>query len=115
MSIDQINEAIKLVDANHVSDGYHTFGELYEHRIVNYIALCKKNTDKVWMSKTHSDGSVWDDWFILGINKDKGEQITYHLPDRYWELCKEHFEDIVCAPEYDGHTSEDVLNRIINL
>lgn len=29
-----------LVDTNQISDGYHTFGELYEHRIALFRALC---------------------------------------------------------------------------
>lgn len=113
--IQGINEAIKGVDSNYISDGYHTFGELYEHRIVNYIALCKQVRDKVWMSQRHSDESMWDGWFLLGINTEPGTQITYHLPMKYWDLCKEVFNEIECAPEFDGHTSDDVLNRIINL
>jgi hypothetical protein len=29
------------MDTNRISDGYHTFGELYDHRIQLFIALCK--------------------------------------------------------------------------
>lgn len=99
------------------SDGYHTFDELYEHRIVNYMALCRTikqfgshHTD-VWKSKAHSDGSIWDGWFILGINKNPGEQITYHLPMSKWDDCNFAFT-LNEAPEFDGHTSADVLKRI---
>ena len=35
--------------------------------------------------KEASDGTVWKDWFILGVNKEKGEQITYHLPMGKWK------------------------------
>lgn len=37
-----INEMIEQLprgESNGVSDGYHTFGELYEHRVVLFIAL----------------------------------------------------------------------------
>ena len=101
-------------------DGYHTFDELYEHRIVLWIALCNalgqanhSNDQDVWKSKLHSDGSSFDGWFILGMNKDKGKQITYHIPIKYWEEC--YFEELEKAPEFDGHTSDDVLERIKNL
>jgi hypothetical protein len=119
-NIQEINEAIKLVDSNEVSDGYHTFGELYEHRIVLYITLCRQlsiysGTKKVWVSKKHSDGSIWDGWFLLGICVAKGEQITYHLPERYWSVCKDFAFEFDKAPDFDGHTSDDVLNRLINL
>jgi len=100
------------------SDGYHTFDELYEHRIVLFISLCrhlKKYDDflyPVWCSVLHSDGSKFDDWFILGIRKEKGEQITYHLPVRYWSEVCEFAEVLEKAPEYDGHTPADVLERM---
>ena len=67
------------------SDGYHTFKELYEHRITLYIALCKSlNNGNVWRSKLHSDSSSFDGWFILGIWREKGKQISYHLPNERW-------------------------------
>ena len=102
------------------SDGYHAFDELYEHRIVIFIALCRICAKHfgtgydVWCSKAHSDGSVWDGWFILGINKAKGEQITYHLPISKWKDVS-FAEELELAPEFDGHTSEDVLKRISEL
>ena len=110
-------------DKGGMSDGYHSFNELYEHRITLYIKLCqmiqlvddKYNLRSVWMSKTHSDGEIWDGWFILGINEKKGMQITYHLPISRWNECL-HFAEIKDkAPDYDGHTSEDVLKRIKQL
>lgn len=113
-SIINIKDVLPNVDTNFVSDGYHTFGELYEHRVVNYMALCKaiSGIRNVWMSKAHSDGSIWDGWFILGINEAHGEQITYHLPLSKWDECT-HFAKLRdAAPEYDGHTSEDVLERL---
>ena len=107
------NLKIPMENVEEVSDGYHTFKELYEHRITLYIALCRKAVNKtaVWRSNFHSDGSKWDDWFILGIDKRKGEQITYHLPKQKWGLC-DFAETLEKAPGFDGHTPQDVLNRI---
>lgn len=101
------------IDTNLISDGYHTFGELYEHRIVLYMALCAMIADSeyVWRTKVHSDDSVWDGWFILGIGSKHGEQITYHLPDSKWDGCN-FASPINKAPEWDGHTANDVLERI---
>lgn len=53
-------------------------------------------------------------WFVLGIGKNEGEQITYHLPIRLWDFTK-FAETLVFAPKFDGHTSADVLNRLQNL
>lgn len=99
-----------------VSDGYHTFNELYEHRIVLFIALCKKmhETRTVWRTEFHSDGSRIEGWFLLGINTQMGEQITYHLPMRMWDECR-FASKCDRAPAFDGHTSADVLERISKL
>lgn len=101
-----------------VSDGYHTMDELYEHRIALFIALCQdlagNNHPNIWKSKKHHDGSEYEGWFIMGINDEKGEQITYHLPMSEWDNT--HFAKIYdFAPEWDGHTSADVIKRIKNL
>lgn len=118
----QINERIKSLgdDAGKISDGYHTFDELYDHRITLFIALCHwvhqfeeeySRPVSIWRSKKHSDGTSWAGWFIAGIGKEKGEMITYHIPIYRWhELAG--IETLDQAPEYDGHTSVDVLKRI---
>lgn len=116
--VNYINGMIQnLDDVNAVSDGYHTFGELYDHRCVLYIALCaviNKTNYEVWRSVKHSDGSQWDGWFVLGINSAPGEQVTYHLPESLWDKC-DFAETLKCAPEFDGHTSSDVLQRLNEL
>lgn len=117
----QVKEGI--LDTNLISDGYHTFGELYEHRIQLWIALCKAEhlvkyyenyANPVWRSLSHSDGSSLDGWFILGINNSRTGQITYHLPISKWDECS-FAETLDKAPEFDGHTSADVLERLKSL
>lgn len=122
-SINMLNKNKKIplpFNIEEASDGYHTFKELYEHRITLYIALCKQiclwnesNPLNVWRSKKHSDGELafGGTWFVLGINKEKGEQITYHLPIEKWNETN-FAETLDIAPEFDGHTAENVLNRI---
>lgn len=107
-------------------DGYHSFTELYDHRIELFIALChhqktiydefggRKDFEAVWRSKLHSDGTEYEGWFILGIRKEPGKQITYHLPTERWEDT-EFAKTLDRAPEFDGHTSADVIERIKNL
>lgn len=99
------------------SDGYHTFDELYDHRITLFIALCEEvdartPTGHVWRSKLHSDGSSIDGWFIMGIGTQPGKQITYHLPLSRWEETEWLGTECPRAPEFDGHTSADVLARV---
>ena len=119
LEVDEVNYIIKEngLDTNKVSDGYHTFGELYEHRIVLYIAFCKlaeRDNKLIWRSRKHSDGSEWDGWFLLGIGEKEGKQITYHLPTSYWDQCEFAYTKDK-APAFDGHTSADVLSRIASL
>lgn len=105
-------------------DGYHTFDELYKHRITLFIALCRHMHDlyalenpkkyKIWKSVRHSDGSSWDGWFIMGIGTEAGNQITYHLPMVEWANT-DFVEQLENAPEFDGHTSDDVLVRLKHL
>lgn len=119
-----------------ISDGYHTFDELYAHRITLFIALCRAyigatgqpieirngnivagKDSKVWRSKRHSDGELCFGTgleFVMGIGRKKGQQITYHLPIEFWSVT-EFAETLDKAPEWDGHTSDDVLYRLILL
>jgi hypothetical protein len=124
-----INWLIKVfkADTNQISDGYHTFKQLYDHRIGLWIALCREyqlrsgNIDfpfperlSVWKTKKHSDGTVWNGWFILGMGSKKGEQITYHLPEILWNKLGDIYT-LKKAPKYDGHTPADALFRISEL
>lgn len=93
-----------------LSDGYHTFAELYEHRHALFAALCRSTREYSWKSRLHSDGSSYHGWFIAGINEEKGEQITYHVPLKHWKAFD--VEELDKAPDFDGHTAKDVLRRL---
>lgn len=102
-------------------DGFHTWDDLYEHRFALLETLCRFwagtavwDEQKPWRSKLHSDGSMYDGWFIVGIGYKPGEQITYHLPVHAWERFS-HCETLERAPEWDGHTPDDVLERLRRL
>jgi hypothetical protein len=114
-------------DANLLSDGYHTFGELYDHRITLFIALlrCKamqmdsmncelEHKGQIWRAQADSSGAMSEEWFMLGIFKEFGKQITYHLPMSRWDEC-DFAEELERAPEWDQHTSKDVLERLARL
>lgn len=95
------------IDGN-TSDGYHTFNELYEHRIALFIALMNAHREISWWSRFHSDGTFMEGWIIAGMNLPTGD-ITYHLPVDHIPL------DIVelhQAPPWDGHTPADVVKRL---
>ena len=117
-SINQIIQNIPHIATNDISDGYHSFGELYEHRVELYIALLRSKAAgapfKVWKSKQHSDGTESIGWFLLGYDKEPGRQITYHLPIDKWADCS-FAEELHIAPPFDGHTPQDVLQRLKNI
>lgn len=104
-----------------VSDGYHTFDELYDHRITLYITLCHMlkagefdGKADVWRSKRHSDGELCfgtGSQFVMGIGREKGEQVTYHIPIERWNETA-YAETLDKSPEWDGHSSADVLERL---
>lgn len=101
------NEAI-------IEDAYHTMDELYDHRTILFAIVCNNacliDCDNCgWKSKKHSDGTSEEGWFIAGINTPEG-QITYHQKIEFWDLFK--VPELEKAPEFDGHTSEDVLERL---
>ncbi len=93
--IKKVNESIKALSFDErqaVSDGYHTYADLYSHRNNLFIALCRSLHDSQphIIFKTRRD---WDNneiesgWFIAGIfNTRTGVKISYHLPDYYWNL-----------------------------
>lgn len=109
-----LNQLIKGSDTNKISDGYHTFGQLYYHRITLYMVICNQLKGNSWRSLKHSDGSEYKGWFILGLFKEKGKQITYHLPMSDWDSC-EFAETLTTAPDWDQHSSDDVIERLQKL
>ena len=125
-----------------ISDGYHTFDELYEFRKV-YNALlfnewAKQTTEiKEWdkdaqgrlyakvvstkykydvhKSLRHHNGELCfdGDWFIVVAVLPSG-QISNHYHIRDWDLFQ--VPEVENAKyEFDGHTSNDVLVRMLDL
>jgi hypothetical protein len=99
-----------VLDSGKISDGYHTFEELYAHRIILFITLMKCNKYISWKSKLHNDGNSFDGWFIGGMKLVSGD-ITYHIPDKFWDMLED-IKTLEKAPEFDGHTSDDVIKRL---
>lgn len=93
-----------------LSDGYHTFDELYQHRATLFSIICNCFSGRAWKSKQHDDGSMYEGMFIVGFDTGYG-QATYHYDiDPYWNdfLVKE----LERAPAWDGHTSNSAIIRL---
>ena len=94
-----------------ISDGYHTFEELYYQRMMltKTVALAAINNfdkDTVYRSKLHSDGTMYKDFFIVVFNTPEGN-FSYHYHMMYWGVF-DFLKELPNAEEFDGHTWKDV-------
>ena len=96
-----------------VSDGFHTFRQLYYQRMMLFATIVKQNKDKAWKSLRHEDGELCfgGGWFVVGVDTPEGNY-TYHYEDNYYSLfdCKE----LERGKHWDGHTEKDVT-RLLSL
>ena len=92
------------------SDGYHTFNELYHHRALLFSVVVRNYPELCWKSKKHHTGDMYDGMFIVGIHTPDG-QASYHYDiEPYWNMFD--CEELEYAPEWDGHTPEQAIERI---
>ena len=122
----------KLERINELSDGYHTYDELYEFRKMYNAVLFNEwaNTPKtnkqsltgtvtneygVHKSWKHNDGELCfgGGWFIVSAMLPTG-LISNHYKSEDWDLFKVP-EVEKAIYEYDGHTPQDTLTRLSNL
>ena len=106
------------LDMGEVSDGYHTFNELYEYRMLYNAALfnefAKQGLYDVHKSRKHSDGEYPfgdSNWFIVMAELPTG-QISNHYEMKDWDLF--HVPEKEKANVWDGHTPKDVSERLRN-
>ena len=103
------------VDRSQISDGYHTFAELYDHRHSLMLALMRALPSACWFSQRHSDGDLpfgSADWFIVGAELPTGA-ITYHLPIELLSLARQTGAvELSAGRPWDGHTAHDVIERL---
>lgn len=127
------------ISNNDIFDGYHTFGELYDIRKAYNVALFNEwgnlNTTRrfrddtqfdgigsetgikynVHKSLKHFDGELCfgGGWFIVVAVLPTG-QISNHYKIEDWDLFQiPTFEKALF--EFDGHTTQDVINRLLAL
>lgn len=116
-----------------LSDGYHTFDELYEFRKVYNAVLFNEwasqtfgikkrrggteiaNKYGVHKSWKHSDGELCfgGGWFIVSAMLTTG-LISNHYKAEDWDLFRVP-EVEKAGYEFDGHTGQDVLERLKQL
>lgn len=111
-----MNENNTKVDMGEVSDGYHTFNELYEYRMLYNAALfnefAKQELYDVHKSRKHSDGEYPfgdSNWFIVMAELPTG-QISNHYEMKDWD--KFQIPEKPLANKWDEHSPRDVAERL---
>lgn len=96
-------------DLSKVSDGYHTIQELYDHRCALFMAwmLSDGRPGEFYWVPEHFEG-----WDLLVCQLPTG-QISYHVPMSYRYYYKKEPQRAVEGHDWDGHTSSNVYNRIL--
>ena len=120
---DPAPHATMQVEADNVSDQYHSMHELYEYRMALHVALCRSivaiigcseqmvHTIRCYKAREHFDGSMFDGYFIVVI-MFKGKQITNHYDIKHWDKFDIPEVPRVLEP-YDGHTTRDCIERLL--
>ncbi len=99
-------------DKGEISDGYHTFNELYSYRMLYNAAFFNLLPKQlVHKSKRHHDGEecFGGGWFIVMANLPTG-QISNHYELKDWDLFQIPEKEI--ADEWDGHTPQEAAERL---
>jgi hypothetical protein len=108
-----ICEVAHVDDIGDVSDGFHTFNQLYHQRAMLFAALVNQNREISWKTRKHEDGELCfgGGWFLVTIDTPAGPY-GYHYEDKYWDLFD--CEELEKAKHWDGYTEEDV-GRLMSL
>jgi hypothetical protein len=114
-----------------ISDGYHTFREIYDHRMTLFVAYLQL----LQLKSNREAGQEFDPEFTVGWSynhheSDKpmfegmviawaqhvptGKQISYHLGAEMYAPLLTHarIPEHPHAIKWDGHTSHDVIMRL---
>lgn len=103
------------VEDNSISDGYHTFKDLYIHRMLYNAAFAKlaktQSSVKVFKSYKHSNGELCfgGEYFIVTMQLPTG-QISNHYKVKDWKLFDVPY--VPFAPKWDGHDTKVALDRL---
>ena len=95
-----------------LSDGFHTFRQLYYQRMMLFATIVKQNKNKAWKSLRHEDGELCfgGGWFIVGIDTPEGSY-TYHYENNFYSLFD--CEELERGKHWDGHTEKDVTRLLL--
>lgn len=106
------------IRTDEITDGHHTFGELYDHRraLTAVLAAGASSAGDSWRSKAHhpEDSPMFEGgYFIVGIVLPTGV-ITYHYELTHWDDFAA-VPELPHAPKWDGATPDDTVTRLLEL
>lgn len=107
---DLINFYRKDMKVGKLSDGHHTFNELYEERAYLFAALCQAYRESSWKSELHYDGTFFKGYFLAGIDTPDGT-VSFHIKNKYWDIFK--VRTLTEAPKWgegDTNNLKDLLS-----
>lgn len=109
----ELKETKEMIESGDLSDGYHTFNQLYHQRAMLFATIVNQNSDKAWKTHKHEDGEpcFGGGWFLVTIDTPQGAY-GYHYEDKYWDIFK--CKELEKAKHWDGYTEEDV-GRLFSL
>lgn len=107
---------LDVTNTDTISDGHHTFGELYYYRMLYNAGLFNllfKYYPEIHICKSrrHHTGEecFGGGWFIVMAQLPTG-QISNHYKLEYWDLFKIPEEEL--SPKWDGHTPVEAADRL---
>ena len=100
-------------DRGDISDGYHTFGELYAHRRALMLVLMRSHPGDSFRTRQHhpDDDPMFPGHFMIGIDSPAGP-IRYHVGDAHWSLF-DFAATIPHAPKWDGAGPDATVERLL--
>lgn len=106
-------------DVHDISDGYHTFGELYDHRraLTALLAAMAARVGGSWRSKRHhpEDSPMFEGgYFIVGVDLPGAGTITYHYKLKHWDDFPA-VPELEHAPKWDGAPPEATVERLLQV
>jgi cobalamin biosynthesis Mg chelatase CobN len=105
------------IDTNQVSDGSHTFGELYDQRARLFALATALSPIAVHRShRHHSDDAPMEPGFFLAWTMAPGLSdgplpVSFHIAVKHWHLF-DHAVTQDHAPAWDGHAPADVMGAL---
>lgn len=101
-----------------ISDGYHTFNELYEFKMLYNAAFVneyiKTHPHAAEKATRHSDGKecFGGGWFVVNVMLPTGlisNHYKLNFENEFLFNCEDKF---IAKFKYDGHTNQDVVERL---